>query len=153
MVKPSATFTDTLPRVLFDRLEADPYINAAAILSKYAKVFSPMHAKSTWSIKQLNGLLVTPDILTGNLDILDSERREVDIASRTNLFGCNNMPKNEGALASGNTIASMQMLKNKSINATVMKGEEERGLVPISQTTMDCDSLYRDCGRRYNDGF
>ncbi|KAK8407556.1 hypothetical protein O3P69_002247 [Scylla paramamosain] len=48
-----------LPRVLFDRLEADPYI-AAAILSKYAKVFSPMHAKSTWSIEQLNGLLVTP---------------------------------------------------------------------------------------------
>lgn len=31
-----------------------------------------MHAKSTWSTEQLNGLLVTPDIVTGNLDRLES---------------------------------------------------------------------------------
>lgn len=62
-----------LPKVLFDKLEADPYINAAAVLSKYAKVFSPMHAKSTWSTEQLNGLLVTPDTVTGNLDRLESD--------------------------------------------------------------------------------
>ena len=57
-----------LPKVLFYKLEADPYVNAAAVLSKYAKVFSPMHAKSTWSTEQLNGLLLTPDIITGNLE-------------------------------------------------------------------------------------
>ncbi len=32
-----------------------------------------------------------------------SECSEVEIASRTNLFGNNNAPKNEGALASRNT--------------------------------------------------
>nr|BDT63212.1 MAG: wsv325-like protein [Hemigrapsus takanoi nimavirus] len=61
-----------LPKVLFDKLEADPYINTAVVLSKYAKLFSPMHAKSTWSTEQLNGRLVTPDIVTGNLDRLES---------------------------------------------------------------------------------
>lgn len=61
-----------LPKVLFDKLEADPFINTAAVLSKYAKVFSPMHTRSTWSAEQLNGLLVTPDIITGNLGRLES---------------------------------------------------------------------------------
>ena len=61
-----------LPKVLFGKLKADPYINAAVILSKYSKNFSPMHAKSTWSTEQLNGLLVTPGIVTGNLDRIES---------------------------------------------------------------------------------
>lgn len=60
-----------LPKALFDKLRADPYINAAVILSKYSKNFSPMHAKNTWSTEQLNGLLVTPGIVTGNLDRLE----------------------------------------------------------------------------------
>ena len=61
-----------LPKILFDKLRADPYIHAAAVLSKYSKNFSPMRAKSTWSVEQVNGLLVTPGIVTGNLDRLES---------------------------------------------------------------------------------
>ena len=60
-----------LPKILFDKLRADPYIHAAAVLSKYSKNFSPMQAKTTWSPEQLNGLLVTPGIVTGGLDRLE----------------------------------------------------------------------------------
>lgn len=57
-----------LPKIVFDKLRADPYINAAAVLSKYAKDFSPLHAKSTWSTEQLNGFLIP----SGRLELITS---------------------------------------------------------------------------------
>ena len=61
-----------LQKVVSYKVKADPYVNAAVVLSKYAKAFSPIHAKSTWSVKQLNGVLVISDIATGNLERSDS---------------------------------------------------------------------------------
>lgn len=113
-----------LPKVLFNKLEADPYINTSAVLSKYAKVFSPMHAKSTWSNEQLNGLLVTPGRLESGIStalvlpsgyVVNKARRmtkgdrealvgytlecsEEDIASKIS-----NVPKNKDTLANGST--------------------------------------------------
>ncbi|KAK3874372.1 hypothetical protein Pcinc_020667 [Petrolisthes cinctipes] len=42
-----------LPSSLRDKLAADPYVNTSSIFSKFAKLYSPMHAKASWSAEQL----------------------------------------------------------------------------------------------------
>lgn len=54
-----------LPPSLEAKLRADPYINMASVLSKFAKLHSPVYAKATWHRERLNNeLLMSTDPTT-----------------------------------------------------------------------------------------
>lgn len=126
-----------LPDDLATKLASDPYVNTSCVLSKFAREFSPMHAKSSWGADQkADELLAAPALSSGSVltaststalvlpsgHVINKARKmtngdrstltlsgytpecaAVDIASRINIFGYHNAPRNEDAYARGET--------------------------------------------------
>lgn len=126
-----------MPDDLKTKLASDPYINTSCVLSKFAKTYSPLHAKASWSDDQIADELVAAPALsygsaltasTSTALVLPSghvvnkaklmtnddrstlalsgytiECAAADIASRINIFGYYNAPRNEEAYAKGET--------------------------------------------------
>lgn len=119
------------------KLASDPYVNTSCVLSKFAKEYSPLHAKASWSNEQIADELVAApalssgSVLTASIStalvlpsghvvnkakmMTDDDRSTLalsgytpecaaaDIASRINIFGYHNAPRNEEAYARGET--------------------------------------------------
>jgi hypothetical protein len=126
-----------IPDVLKTKLALDPYVNTSCVLSKFARAYSPMHAKTSWSNEQqMSELVVAPALSSGSVltaststalvlpsghvvnkakMMTDDDRSTLalagytpecaaaDIASRINIFGYHNAPRNEEAYARGET--------------------------------------------------
>lgn len=61
--RPTAVFEQGLNQQLKEKLANDSYIITSVIVSKFAKLYSPLHAKSTWDLQQLNNSLSVPPSL------------------------------------------------------------------------------------------